>query len=72
VVVAGKKAIVGTANGLGAVGKALARLAKNSLPILVPLINMLATVFSWGAKGLAFLARNLWIVAIMITGIIIR
>ena len=72
VVVAGKGAVAATGKRLGAVGKALARLAKNALPILVPLINMLSTILSWGAKGLAFLAQNLWILAVVIAGIIIR
>ena len=72
VVVAGKKTIMGAANGLGAVGKALEKFAKAALPILVPILNMLSTILSWGAKGLAFLAQNLWIVAIVIAGAIFR
>jgi hypothetical protein len=72
VVVAGKKTITGAANGLGAAGKALAKFAKAALPILVPILNMLSTILSWGAKGLAFLAQNLWIVAIVIAGAIFR
>jgi hypothetical protein len=72
VVVAGKKTITGAANGLGAAGKALAKFAKAALPILVPILNMLSTILGWGAKGLAFLAQNLRIVAIVITGAIFR
>ena len=72
VVVAGKKAIVGACKGLGAVGKALAELAKSALPILVPILNLLSTILSWGAKGLAFLAQNLWIVAVLISGAIYK
>ena len=72
VVVAGKKAIVGASKGLGAVGKALAGLAKSALPILVPILNLLSTILSWGAKGLAFLAQNLWIVAVLIAGAIYK
>ena len=72
VVVAGKKAIVGASKGLGAVGKALDGLAKSALPILVPILNLLSTILSWGAKGLAFLAQNLWIVAILIAGAIYK
>jgi hypothetical protein len=73
-VVAGKKTVMGAANGLGAVGKALAKFAKAALPILAPILNMLyiSTILSWGAKGLAFLAQNLWIVAIMIARAIFR
>ncbi|CAB4026467.1 Hypothetical predicted protein [Paramuricea clavata] len=68
VVVAGKKTIVGASKGLGAVGKALAGLAKSALPIL----NLLSTILSWGAKGLAILGQNLWIVAVLIAGAIYK
>ena len=72
VVVAGKKTIMGASSGLGAIGKALAKFAKAALPILVPTLNLLSTILSWGAKGLAFLAKNLWIVAILIAGAIYK
>ncbi|CAB4008214.1 Hypothetical predicted protein [Paramuricea clavata] len=66
VVVAGKKTLVDAAKGVGAVGKALAKVAKAALPVLVPILNMLATILKWGAQGLEFLAKNLWLVAILI------
>ena len=72
VVVARKKTIMGASKGLGAVGKALAGLAKSALPILIPILNWLSTILSWGAKGLAFLVKNLWIVAILIAGAIYK
>ena len=72
VVVAGKKTIIAASKGLGAVGKALAGLAKSALPILLPILNLLNTILSWGAKCLAFLAKNLWIVAILIAGAIYK
>ena len=72
VVLAGKKTIMGASSGLEAAGKALAKFAKSALPILVPILNLLSTILSWGAKGLAFLAKNLWIVAILIAGAIYK
>ncbi|CAB4023219.1 Hypothetical predicted protein [Paramuricea clavata] len=72
VVVAGKRSIVAAFKDLGTVGKAKAMFAKAALPILVPILNMLSTLLSWGAKGLAFLAKNLSIVAIVIAGAIFR
>ena len=72
----GQKTITGAATGLGAAGKALAKFAKAALPILVHILNMLSTVLSWGSQGscpgLAFLAQNLWIEAIVIAGAIFR
>ena len=50
-------AIVGTA-------KALANIAKEAGPILVPVLNTIATALSWGAKGIAWLASHLWVLAV--------
>ncbi|CAB3989590.1 integrase core domain-containing [Paramuricea clavata] len=66
--VAGKKMLVGAAKGVGEVGKALGKIAKAALPVIVPILNMLATILKWGAKGIEFLAKNLWILAILIAG----
>ncbi|CAB4004489.1 Hypothetical predicted protein [Paramuricea clavata] len=45
-------AIVKTAKVTGKVAKALANLAKKAGPILVPILNTIATALSWGAKGI--------------------
>ncbi|CAB3999700.1 Hypothetical predicted protein [Paramuricea clavata] len=57
-------AIVKTAKTTGKVAKALANLAKKAGPILVPILNAIATALSWGAKGIAWLASHLWVLAI--------
>jgi hypothetical protein len=57
-------AIVKTAKYTGKVAKALANLAKKAGPILVPILNTIATALSWGAKGVAWLASHLWVLAI--------
>ncbi|CAB4025012.1 Hypothetical predicted protein [Paramuricea clavata] len=57
-------AIVKTAKATGKVAKALANLAKKAGPILVPILNAVATALSWGAKGVAWLASHLWVLAI--------
>ncbi|CAB3978384.1 Hypothetical predicted protein [Paramuricea clavata] len=57
-------AIVGTAKVTGKVAKALANLAKKAGPILVPILNAIATALSWGAKGIAWLASHLWVLAV--------
>ena len=57
-------AIVGTAKATSRVAKALANLAKKAGPILVPVLNTIATALSWGAKGVAWLASNLWVLAV--------
>ena len=57
-------AIIGTAKATSKVAKALANLAKKAGPILVPVLNAIATALSWGAKGIAWLASHLWVLAV--------
>jgi hypothetical protein len=57
-------AITGTAKATSKVAKALANLAKKAGPILVPILNAIATALSWGAKGIAWLASHLWVLAV--------
>ncbi|CAB3996381.1 Hypothetical predicted protein [Paramuricea clavata] len=63
-------AIVNTAKATGKVAKALANLAKKAGPILVPILNAVATALSWGAKGIAWLASHLWVLVVAATLII--
>jgi hypothetical protein len=63
-------AIMVTAKATGKVAKALANLAKKAAPILVPILNGIATALSWGAKGVAWLASNLWVLSVAIAFII--
>jgi hypothetical protein len=56
--------IVQTAKFTGKVAKALASLAVKAGPILVPILNAIATALTWGAKGIAWLASNLWVLAV--------
>ena len=59
-------AIIGTAKATSKVAKALIinHLAKKAGPILVPILNAIATALSWGAKGIAWLASHLWVLAV--------
>ena len=57
-------AIIGTAKATSKVARALANLAKKAGPILVPVLNAIATALSWGAKGIAWLASHLWVLAV--------
>ena len=47
--------------------KAMANLAGKVGPVLASVLNLIAKVLSWGAKGIAFLANNLWILALALT-----
>jgi ABC-type proline/glycine betaine transport system ATPase subunit len=57
-------AIVGTAKATSKVAKALANIAKKGAPILIPVLNAIATALSWGAKGIAWLASHLWVLVV--------
>ena len=66
VIIAGRKAVKETAKGVGTVAKALFNLGKKLGPLIAPVLNILATAVSWGAKGLAFLSKNLWLLVIVV------
>ena len=57
-------AIIGKAKETSKVEKALANIAKKGAPILVPILNAIATALSWGAKVIAWLASHLWVIAV--------
>ena len=44
--------------------KKVANLGKKLWPLLAPIFSIISQILSWGAKGLAFLASDLWILAI--------
>ena len=64
VVIAGRRAVRSAAKATGKLAKALVNIGKKLGPLLAPLLNLMANVISWGAKGLEFLSRNLWLVAV--------
>ena len=70
VVIGARKAIVKGAQAVGKFAKALANLGKKLGPILAPLFNIIAGHVSLGAKGLAWLASNLWVLAIAVAWLI--
>ena len=47
--------------------KAVANVAKKVGPIPASLLNLITKALTWGAKGVAFLAKNLWILALALT-----
>ena len=46
--------------------KSLAKLAEKAAPVIGGLLNLAAKVLTLGAKGINFLANNLWILAVAI------
>ena len=64
VVIAGRRAVKSAAKATGKLAKALVNIGGKLGPLLAPLLNLMATAISWGAKGLEFLSRNLWMLAV--------
>ena len=64
VVIAGRKTVRSAAKATGKLAKALVNIGKKLGPLIAPLLNLMAQAISWGAKGLEFLSRNLWLIAV--------
>ena len=64
VIIAGRNAVKATTKATGRLAKALVNLGKKLGPLIAPLLNLMAQAISWGAKGIAFLSKNLWMIVI--------
>ena len=64
VIIAGRSAVKATAKATGKLAKALVNLGKKLGPLIAPLLNLMAQAISWGAKGIASLSKNLWMIVV--------
>ena len=64
IIIAGRSAVKATGKATGKLAKALVNLGKKLGPLIAPLLNLMAQAISWGAKGIAFLSKNLWMIVI--------
>ena len=64
IILAARKAALKGAQGVSKFSKAVAELGKKVWPFLAPIFSIISQILSCGAKGLAFLAKYLWILAI--------
>ena len=64
IIIAGRKAVLTGAQGVSKFAKAVAKLGKKLWPLLAPIFSIISQILSLGARGLAFLSRNLWVLAI--------
>ena len=64
IIIGTRKAIVKGVQATGKFAKAFYNLGKKLGPLLAPLLNIVAQAMSWGAKGLAYLSNNIWILAL--------
>ena len=61
-----KTVVVSGAKATSKFGKFLAKLAEKAGPVLSALLNLSARLLKLGAKGVSFLAENLWILAVLV------
>ena len=61
-----KTVVVSGAKAASKFGKFLAKLAEKAGPVLGALLNLAAGLLKLGAKGVSFLAENLWILAVLV------
>ena len=67
IIVFARKAILHGAQATGKFAKALYNLGEKLRFLIAPLLNIIAQVISLGAKGLTWLASNLWVLVVVIT-----
>ena len=72
VVIAGRKVVKQAARATGKLAKALVNIGKKLGPLIAPLLNLMAQAITWGAKGLEFLSRNLWLIAVAFAYLLLR
>ena len=54
------------ANATSKFSKALAKVGEKAAPVLDALINLAAKILTLGGKGIGFLSKNLWLLAVAI------
>ena len=66
IVIRARKVIKQGPKAVNSLAKAIANIAKKLGPLIAPILNLIAQMLMWGAKGIEFLAKNLWLLAIAI------
>ena len=72
IVIAGRSAIKAGVRGTKKFAKALAEVAKKVAPVLGAVLNLIGSVLTATAKGLDWVSRNLWSLALLIVYVVIN
>ena len=67
IIIGARNALKSGAKAVGNLGKAIANIGKNFGAVISSLLNLIGNILAWGAKGITFLAKNLWILTLAIT-----
>ena len=66
IVIAGKSAVKAGANATKKFAKGLSKIAEKVAPVIGGVLNIVAKMLTLGAKGLNWISRNLWSLALLI------
>ena len=66
ILIAGRGAVRSGARAMGSFGRALAKVAKKLAPVFGAVLNLIGSMLSLGAKGINWLANNLWSLALLL------
>ena len=66
IVMAARQAVRQTATATQKLAKAVINIGKKIAPLLAPVFSLIGTALSLGAKGVSWLAKNLWVLAILL------
>ena len=67
IVIRARNALKQGVKAVGSLAKAIANIGKNFGAVISAVLNLISQILLWGAKGIAFIAKNLWILVIAIT-----
>ena len=67
IIIGARNALKSGAKAVGNLGKAIANIGKNFGALISSVLNLIGSILSWGAKGITFLAKNLWILTLALT-----
>ena len=64
IVITARKVIKQGSKAVNSLPKAIANIAKKLGTLIAPILNLIAQMLTWGAKGNEFYAKNLWLLPI--------
>ena len=67
IIIGARNALKQGAKAVGNLGKSLVNIGKNFGALISSLLNLIGSILAWGAKGITFLAKNLWILTLALT-----
>ena len=67
IIIGARNALKQGAKEVGKFAKAISNIGKNFVAVISAILNLIGNILLWGAKGITFLAKNLWILTIIIT-----